>query len=115
MPVRIEFDKPRTLHFDIESLSDLEAAMGGKPLLSILSDILRLGVTAITASLWAGLKHEDKGLNQKLVGRMLGTYLKNGGKMRPLANALDEALGETGLFDREDTEGNAQPEPATVS
>lgn len=108
--VSIELDKPRTLKYDLAALRDLEAAMAGKPLLEILRDILNLGITATVAALYHGLKHEDRGLNQTLVMRMLEKHIKDGGKLRPVATAIDEALGETGMFGEK--EGNAQPEPA---
>jgi hypothetical protein len=113
MPVPIEFGgKTRHLHYDIAALRDLEAAMDGRPLRMILQDILQYGINATVLSLWAGLKHEDRTLNFKLVGTMYETYLKTGSHI-DIRNALDEALGETGVFGR--PEGNAQPEPATTS
>lgn len=110
MAIPIELDKPRTLNFDIEALRDLEAVMNGRPLRLILQDILQYGVNATVSALWAGLKHEDRTLNLKLVGKIYETYLKSPkGDRLTVTNALDEALGETGLFGK--PEGNAQPEP----
>lgn len=116
MSVAIELDKPRTLKFDLAALRDLETVMDGKPMFGIIGDMQRLSITAITAALWAGLKHEDKALNINLVTKILGTYIKGGNgaeKSRALVRAIDEAISETGLFASEDDEGNAQPEPAT--
>jgi hypothetical protein len=121
VPVQIELDKPRTLMFDLAAVRDLEAAMGGKTLGNILSDVLSLGVNAITVALWAGLKHEDKSLNVNLVTKILAAYLKAGigekrtkTRLRLIGDALDDALHETGLFEKADAEGNAQPEPVAT-
>lgn len=106
--VSIDFDKPRQLHFDLAAIRDLEAAMNGKPLASIVNDLASLGVTAIVLALWAGLKHEDRALNPKLVERRLETYIKDKKSLRLLGRALNDAIEETGLFRSEDDEGNAQ-------
>lgn len=117
MSVTIDFDKPRELKFDLAAVRDLEAAMGGKPLASIINDLAQLGVTALVLSLWAGLKHEDRALNPKLVERMLSTYIANKRSLRKLGQAVNDALDETGLFrneDTEDMEGNVRPELVTT-
>ena len=114
--VDIDFDKPRKLHFDLAAIRDLEAAMGGKPLSSIVNDLHSTGVTALVLALWAGLKHEDRTLNPKLVERMLERYiLKEKKSQRALGRALSDAIKETGLFreDEEESEGNGQ-EAATA-
>jgi hypothetical protein len=114
--VQIEFDKPRELKFDLRAIKDLEAAMGGIPLGEVVGQLSRVGVTAITAALWAGLKHEDKTLTPNLVTKMLQSYIDSTDKkknLRILARALNQAIEDTGLFrsdadDDEDTEGNGQ-------
>lgn len=106
--VQIDFDKTRNLHFDLAACRDLEAAMGGKPLASIINDLANLGVTAMVLALWAGLKHEDRALNPKLVERMLTKYIEQKKSLRALGRALNDAIEETGLFRSEDDEGNEQ-------
>lgn len=109
--IQIDFDKPRQLHFDLSAIRDLEASMGGKPLASIVGDLASLGVTALVLALWAGLKHEDRTLNPKLVERMLEKYIDQKKSLRVLGRALNDAIEETGLFRSEDDEvpeGNAQ-------
>ena len=108
--IAIDFDKPRQLHFDLAAVRDLEATLGGKPLASIINDLSQLGVNALVMALWAGLKHEDRALNPKLVERMLSTYITNKKSLRILGRAVNDALEETGLFRNEDdeaSEGNA--------
>lgn len=114
MSVPIDFDKPRQLKFDLAAVRDLEAALGGKPLADVITDLSRLGVNALVLSLWAGLKHEDRTLNPRLVERMLSSYIAEKKSIRLLGRAVNDALEETGLFRNEDEpEGNSQPEPAT--
>jgi hypothetical protein len=100
--------KPRTLKFDLAAIRDLETALDGRPLATVIGDITRIGVTATTAALWAGLKHEDKTLNINLVTKMLERHLSEGKGLRTLARAIDAALEETGLFktDEDDDVGN---------
>lgn len=121
IPIELEGDKPRNLKFNIAAVRDLEAAMDGKTLASIYLDMNRVGMTAITAALWAGLKHEDATLNLSLVSKMLdrhfhdkdGRPVKDGRKrLTVVREAIEKAIDETGLFTTEDDEGNAQAEPA---
>jgi len=108
--IPIDFDKPRHLHFDLAAVRDLEASLNGKPLASIINDLAQLGVNALVMALWAGLKHEDRALNPKLVERMLSAYIKQKKSLRLLGRALNDALDETGMFRNEDeeSEGNEQ-------
>ena len=117
MPVQIELDRTRHLKFDLAAIRDLEAMLDGRPLSNIIGDITRLGINAITVALYAGLKHEDRALNINLVTKILDSHItkaKGSGKneLRVVSRALSDAIEETGLFE-DDTEGNAQPEPAT--
>jgi hypothetical protein len=117
--IQIELDKTRHIHFDIASIRDLEAMLDGRPLSTIISDITRLGINAITVALYTGLKHEDRGLNINLVTKILDSHItraKGSGKnqLRVISRALSDAIEEVGLFE-DDTEGNAQPEPVTPS
>lgn len=107
----------RLLKYDIGAVRDLENALDGKPLASVIVDISRLGMNAMVAALWAGLKHEDPSLTQSLVAKMLDRHFtgqKNGReRLRALGTSIDKALEETGLFStEEDEEKNEQPEPA---
>ena len=109
--VSIEFDRSRSLMFDLAAIRDLERAMDGQPLGAIVNQIAQLGVNALVVALWAGLKHEDKTLSPNGVTKRLETYLKAGGKLRPLADGLNDALEECGLFaSGEVDEGNARTE-----
>jgi hypothetical protein len=116
--IQIEFDKPRQLFFDLAAIRELENALGGQPLGAIVNQLSNLGINATVLSLWAGLKHEDRALTPNLVTKRLETYLKNGGKMRLLADAISDGLEESGLFRTaagdeiaEDAGKNGRPEP----
>jgi hypothetical protein len=105
--VHVEFDKPRQLFYDLAAIRDLEQAMAGKPLGTIVTDLSQLGVNALVLALWAGLKHEDRAVTPNLVTKRLETYLKNGGKLSILADAINDGLEESGLFrSPEDQEAN---------
>ena len=108
MSVPITLDKPRELKFDLRAVQDLERALAGRPLGAILQDLAQIGITTITQALWAGLKHEDKSLTPALITRMLETYLANGGRMMPIAQAISAALDETGIFRTDDDDGAAE-------
>jgi len=113
--IAIEFDKPRQLFYDLAAIRDLEAALGGQPLGVIVNQLSQLGVNAMVVALWAGLKHEDRAISPNLVTKRLETYLKGGGKLRVLADAISDGLEESGIFraneeSGEDSEKNVTPE-----
>jgi len=109
--IDIEFDKPRRLHFDLAAIRALEASLDGKPLSAVVTDISRLGVNALVYALWAGLKHEDRALNPKLVEKILDSYIREKKSLLALCRAINDAIEETGLFRNEDEDaqvGNEQ-------
>lgn len=112
--IPIELDKPRRLHFGVKDVKDLEAVMDGKPLLDVVRAVGNLGVTAIVATLWAGLKHEDPTLNISLTTKIFQKYLDERKSMQVLGKALVAALKDTGLLNNdEDVEGNEQTAAAS--
>lgn len=98
MPVEVQFDKPRTLQFDVPSYRALESAMGGKPMGQVIGHLSQVSVNAIAASLWAGFKHEDAALSERDVVNAFDDYLERGGKIGVVAKALGEAFEQSGLL-----------------
>jgi len=96
--ITLQFDKPRQLKYDLAAIRDLERNMNGEPLGVIVGRLANLGVDALILSLWAGLKHEDRALTPHLVTLRLETYLAGGGTLRQLADGINDALEECGLF-----------------
>lgn len=96
--VSVDFDRPRVLFYDLAAIRDLEAAMGGEPLGVIVGRLANLGVNALVLALWAGLKHEDRAISPGLVTKRLETYLRDGKPLRALADGINDALEECGLF-----------------
>ena len=111
--VTIEFDKPRQLVFDLAAIRDLERAMDGEPLGVLVQRLANLGVNALVMFLWAGMKHEDRALTPHLTQVRLETYLKSGGKIRALADGINDALEESGLFKTAADEQAAAANPST--
>lgn len=107
--VEVTLDKPRTLLFELGDIRDLEKALDGRPLGSVLRDLSQLGINALVLCLYYGLRHEDRGLSIKLVEKYIGEHLRNGGSLAPLYDALPKALDETGLFRTGDDAGKPQP------
>ena len=102
--VQVEFDKPRTLLFDLAAIRDLEQALGGQPLGVIITQLSNLGVNAMVLALWAGFKHEDRAITPNLVTKRLETYLRDKKKLSVLADAISQALDESGIFTSSDDE-----------
>jgi len=111
--VTIEFDKPRQLQYDLAAIRDLERAMDGEPLGVLVGRLANLGVNALVMFLWAGLKHEDRALTPHLTQVRLETYLKAGQPIRKLADGINDALEESGLFKTAADEQAAAANPPT--
>ena len=112
--VSIDFDKPRQLFYDLSAIRDLEAAMDGEPLGVIVGRLANLGINALVFALWAGLKREDRTITPHLVTVRLDTYLKNGGEIRKLADGINDALEESGLFKTQPETSPLVPTPPAV-
>lgn len=113
-----DFDKPRRLRFDIQACMDLEAALG-QPLGQIVMQLQSVSITATCAAIWAGCKHEDPTLNVAGVRKRLQKYLDDGGTLKGVNDALNQALVDstplkTAEEPAEELEGNATPEPAAI-
>src|SRR6188472_570023 len=103
--VRIEFGgKTRDLVFWIKQLRELETQLGSIPTGAVMNHLAQIGINAIVAALYVGLKEHDKSLTIALVEKMLDQYIRpasaggEGKRIKVLADALSEALDRTGLF-----------------
>jgi len=93
--VAIELDKPRRLRFDINALADLEETMGAT-LPAIISG--GVGIRALRALIWAGLRWEDPGLTEVRAGELLQVHLERGGDLAEISKAVHDALAASGLL-----------------
>ena len=106
-------DRTLSVHYDLGSLRDLERAMGGKPLASILSDLANIGIDALAIALYHGAKGQDPTLNSALILKMMDKHLRAGESLQPLFRAVNQALEETGVFrTSEDVSEGKQKTPA---
>ena len=63
------------------------------------------------ALLWAGLKHEDRGLTVDRMGDMIGTYIKQGGDLTLALSAAFKAAVEQGAMGSPDQEDAVEEKP----
>src|SRR5687768_11197914 len=67
-----EYNRPRSLKYDVNALADFEQETGMGFALMMNQ---RASFGATRAMLWAGLKHEDRALTIEDVGDLLSDYL----------------------------------------
>jgi hypothetical protein len=98
--------KRRALRFDLNALADFEQEVG----MGIAQLMQTKAIFATTrALLWAGLRHEDRGLTVDRMGDLIGTYIKQGGDLTQALQAAFKAAvdqGALGSPDKEDTSGS---------
>lgn len=115
--------KNRSLRYDMNAMSDFEQ-MTGMGLATLMST--RAVFAATRALLWAGLKHQDRGLTVDRVGSLMQDYVYDkGGSIDELLEACitaaiaQKAIPDTRIVgdvnDEPDggTEKNANPSPTT--
>jgi hypothetical protein len=113
--IPVELDKTRNIEFRLRAVRDLEAALGQKPLGSILQDISQFGINALVLALYHGLKKEDPTLNLNLVEKILEDHLESGHSLQPVYHAVGKALEASNVFRTSEdvASGKAQtPTPA---
>jgi hypothetical protein len=96
--VSVELDKTRTLRYGLRGVRDLDGALGGKPLASILHDLSLVGINSLVIALYHGMKHEDPTLNTNRVEKLIEAHMEAGNSLQPLYAAVSKALEATGVF-----------------
>ena len=108
--IAVQYDKPRIMKFEFESIVDFERA-AGMALTAI--DFSQMGFFLLQTIVWAGLKHEDATLTQSATGKLLQKLITEKIKtFEEIGTDIQEALKESGLFD---TPGNAAAGTETPS
>lgn len=107
--ISITLDKPRNLRFDVNAISDFEDKTG-KSVTSLGDETS--GLSIMRSLLWAGLKHEDRGLTLERVGNIMGVYFDNGGTIEDLSGIIVKALRQSEVLRGSDDgdEGNVTTE-----
>lgn len=97
---------PRTLRFNVQSAQALEQAGGANPAFLAAAG---KQVSALVLMVQYALLHDDPAMNERKAQRLVQRYLDNGGKVKPLMDALAAALNESGVYgDPEDAEQGAE-------
>lgn len=115
--MKYEGGRERTLRFDVNALADFEqeTGMGFAQLMK-----QRAIFANARAMLWAGLKHEDRGISIEYVGDLIGDYLtdddiEDGDHTIDtlLMVAFEAAIEQRALGLRKSKEEPASPAPTT--
>ena len=102
--------KERQLRYDVNAVADIEAVMGGQSLIATMGNPGSLGMLAIRALLWGGLKHSERGLTLQRVGVMIQEYLDKGGALNGLMGKISDAIVAAGVLKVTDDESEDLPE-----
>lgn len=113
--VPITLDKERQLRFDLNALADADE-VAGKSISEFLAGD-RVGLSAIRALLWAGLKGEDRRLTVEQAGQLMQDELAKGAdSISAITMKIREAMVAAGLFGESETKnGKAEPEKPSGS
>jgi hypothetical protein len=106
--------RSRRLRFDMNALSDLETALGRSVAEVLSGDGQSLGFAAMRALVWAGLKHEDRGLTLERAGSMMQQAIDDGGTIADILGKVSEAITACGVFSGEKAGDSPADPPATA-
>lgn len=112
MPVTFPLEKgkpPSVFYFDVITAQQLEDIGGANPAFLAAQG---KQVTALVLMTMYGLKHTDDGITQRKAQRLIQKYLKDGGKTKPLMDALVKALNESGVYGDPDDVATADEDDA---
>lgn len=119
--VPIKLDRERKLKYTINSLVDFEESVGMPVVQVAMNPFLMASFRMIRAFLWVGLKWEEHKLTPERTGALIQQFLDEGGDLKVLSTAIEDALLESGVIRRDDAaedgageayEGNVQEETA---
>lgn len=116
--VPIKLDRERKLKYTINALVDFEESVGMPVVQVAMNPFLMASFRMIRAFLWVGLKWEEHKLTPERTGALIQQFLDEGGDLKVLSTAIEEALLENGVIRRvddddeksEENEGNVQEE-----
>ena len=108
--VEILLDRPRRLRFDYNAIAEFETVAPG----GFASMMTERHFAAIRLALWAGLKHEERGLTLERTGDIIQRYIDqyegDGSPLTYLGEVVLKAMRDSGLL--KDGSGKAE-EPTT--
>jgi hypothetical protein len=113
--IPITLDRPRRMRYDVNALSELEIALGGRSFTEVLSG--EMGIATIRAFLWASLLHEDRGITLERAGILMQKAIDGGMELADLLGAISQAITSCGIFKKADDEAEAgeNPPPAAAA
>src|SRR3990172_6239048 len=95
VPIEID-NKTRNLRYDMNAISDLEDRI--KTSIFSLLGSERIGFGSTRQLLWAGLRHEDKGLTLEKAGDILQRYIEAGASLASVNGSIMKALEIAGVW-----------------
>jgi len=116
-------DKMRKLRYDFNTIADVEASTG-KTMGQLIVALFNSSFYAVRELMWAGLKWEDKGLQNHangidITGDLISVWFeKSGGNIGSLVEIIVTSLKDAGWIvplSTEDAEGDGQGEVMEAS
>jgi hypothetical protein len=106
--------RARRIRFDMNALAELEGVLGRSVAEILSGDGHALGFAAIRALVWAGLRHEDRGLTLDRAGMLIQSALDGGMSLADILGKTSEAIAACGVFSGEKA-GDAPSDPPTTA
>lgn len=106
--------RSRRLRFDMNALAELEGVLGRSVAEVLSGDGQALGFASMRALMWAGLRHEDRGITLERAGQMMQSAIESGMSLSDLLEKISEAITSCGVFGGSTEETPADPPTATT-
>jgi hypothetical protein len=112
--VQVDWDKPRKLFFDWDSLENLGIACGGLGFVEISRRLEVVDFRVLRKAIWYALRHYDKGVKEADVAGIVAAARKNGVHLPQIAEEIGKAINRSEVLGPNTLEDDGQP-PADPS
>lgn len=94
--------KTKRLKYDFNAIADVEE-LSGVGMAKLFSDEM-VGFNTIRLLIWAGLKHEERGITTQRAGMIIKDMMESGYELDTIMELIMEALTKSGIFPKDTVE-----------
>lgn len=99
--------KTKRLKYDFNAIADVEE-LSGMGMSKLFSEDM-VGFHTIRLLIWAGLKHEERGITTQRAGMIIKDMITDGYELESIMELIMDALMKSGVIPKEVVENNENP------
>ena len=99
--------KSKRLKYDFNAIADIEE-LSGMGMAKMFSEEM-IGFNTIRLLIWAGLKHEDRGITTQRAGMIIKDMMEESYTLESIMTLIMESLVKSGIFPKDPVEKEENP------